>query len=409
MIYRIRVDLDNSWPPIWRRLDVRSDAKLDVVHQVVQAAFGWEDRHLYRFSLGGDPLDPRNRHFLCPWDEDDGELASQTALTDVLKEPGGVLHYVYDYGDYWGLTLRLEEVLPAEDSSPTAVVRDGRRAAPPEDCGGIRDGERLAEVLKDPARFELDEINEALRGSFFVLRERGLDSRLVDLVHRLSSSPVGEEMRKRASEVLSRPTTVEQSDLVTHLRAHQWFLDRAADGGIPLTSAGYLKPSDVEAVVKVVPAMGDWPGDSNREVHCPPLLDFRQTVQSMGLLRKSKGALVLTRAGAAAQRDASKLWDHLAARLIRDGDGAFEDHATLLLLAYAGSSDSTVLPLDEIASALTELGWRHSDGDTVEGYRLRRLPAYDVLANVSERSASWRERHDLNPVAASLARAALRR
>lgn len=57
MIYRIRVDLDNSWPPIWRRLDVRSDAKLDVVHQVVQAAFGWEDRHLYRFSLGGDPLD----------------------------------------------------------------------------------------------------------------------------------------------------------------------------------------------------------------------------------------------------------------------------------------------------------------------------------------------------------------
>jgi hypothetical protein len=31
-------------------------------------------------------------------------------------------------------------------------------------------------------------------------------------------------------------------DLSAVLRAHQWFLDRAEDGGIPLTSAGYLKP-----------------------------------------------------------------------------------------------------------------------------------------------------------------------
>ncbi len=38
-IYRIRVDLDHAEPPIWRRLDLRSDLPLDVVHQVLQVAF----------------------------------------------------------------------------------------------------------------------------------------------------------------------------------------------------------------------------------------------------------------------------------------------------------------------------------------------------------------------------------
>ncbi len=42
-IFRLRVDLDGAAPPIWRRLDIRSDAPLSVVHAVLQAAFDWED------------------------------------------------------------------------------------------------------------------------------------------------------------------------------------------------------------------------------------------------------------------------------------------------------------------------------------------------------------------------------
>lgn len=56
-IYRVRVDLDGAAPPIWRRLDLRADLPLDMVHLVVQAAFGWENRHLYRFATGGGPFD----------------------------------------------------------------------------------------------------------------------------------------------------------------------------------------------------------------------------------------------------------------------------------------------------------------------------------------------------------------
>lgn len=413
-IYRIRVDLDRAQPPIWRRLDLRSNLPLDVVHQVLQVSFDWTDSHLHRFSLGGHPFDQHSQLFLCPYDveegeqEDDGGLpASEVRLDETLHEPGDVVHYLYDYGDSWELTIRLEEILPASADSPTATVVDGRRAAPPEDCGGLTDAESLAEVLDDPTLFELDEINQALRAPYFILREHGVDQRLVDLVHRLHYTRAGKDLADRMVELIAEPMTLGASELTACLRAHRWFLDRAKDSGIELTAAGYLKPADVTAASEIVPAMGDWIGTNNREVNAGPLLHFRHTLQSMGLLRKHKGTLVLTRAGAASQRDPSKLWNHLASRLLPGNDNTFETHSTLLLLAYAGTSNNSDLPLDRVTTALSELGWRHHDGRALNGYELYRLPAFDVLINVSDRPVTRSNRRRVSSAAATLARAAL--
>ena len=155
-LFLMRVDLRHAKPPIWRRLEVRSDLTLDVVHRVLQAAFGWTDSHLWRFSLGGDPFSSSSQVFLCPWDveegewdDDDGIPASTVRLDEAVQVPGEILSYVYDYGDNWELTLRLESVLPAAPGTPSAVAVDGRRAAPPEDCGGCRTADDLAEVLED--------------------------------------------------------------------------------------------------------------------------------------------------------------------------------------------------------------------------------------------------------------------
>jgi hypothetical protein len=42
---------------MWRQLEIRGSLALDQVHQVLQAAFGWEDAHLHRF-LPDDPFAP---------------------------------------------------------------------------------------------------------------------------------------------------------------------------------------------------------------------------------------------------------------------------------------------------------------------------------------------------------------
>lgn len=415
-IYRVRVDLDHAEPPIWRRLDLRSDLPLDVLHQVLQSAFDWTDSHLHRFALGGGPFEWRSQVFLCPYDleegepEDDGGVpASDVRLDETLQDPGDVLHYVYDYGDSWELTLRLEEVVPTTKDAPTARCVDGRRAAPPEDCGGITTAEELAEVLDDPARFDPAELNQALQDPYYVLRDHGVDPRLVELVNRLRYSIVGEDLAARMLALVSEPTELPEDQLSRVLTAHQWFLDRADGGGIALTSAGYLKPADVEAASQVVPAMGDWVGKANRESHTVPLLDFRESLQSMGLLRKQKGRLLLTRAGAAARQDPAKLWQHLASRLVPDKPDRFETVAHLLLAAFAGTSAGAPIPREQIAAALSELGWRHSDGRPLEGYAIYRLEAFNTLINVSDHQATYGDRDLVSPAAAALARAALRR
>jgi Plasmid pRiA4b ORF-3-like protein len=167
VIFRLRVDLDGASPAIWRRLDIRSDVPLSVVHSVLQAAFDWEDCHLYRFSVGGHPFDTLSKLFLCPFevaDADEGTPAADAILGAVIRKTGDVLRYLYDYGDSWEVTLQLEEVRPATQGAPIAVAVDGRRAGPPEDSGGAVDGKSLAKLVENPARFDLDELNEALQG-----------------------------------------------------------------------------------------------------------------------------------------------------------------------------------------------------------------------------------------------------
>lgn len=411
----VRVDLRHARPPIWRRLEVRSDLTLDVVHRVLQAAFGWTDTHLWRFSLGGDPFSSSSQVFLCPWDVEEGDFedeggipAAAIRLDEALQTPGEILSYAYDYGDNWELRLRLENVLPAAPGTPSAVAVDGRRAAPPEDCGGRRTADELAEVLEEPSLFDLGEVNEALRTPFIVLRDYGLDPRLAALIDRLTYSPVGDDLASRALLLLDeRPIPVEKA-LHASLAPFMWFLDRAAEGGIQLTASGYLKPADVTAAAEVLPNMQGWIGKANREIDTAPVLHFRKALQALGLLRRHKSSLLLTRAGHDSRGAWENLWNQLANRLVPNTDG-FDTDATLLLLLYAATSPDSELPLDTIAAALTQLGWQSGGGTPILGYDLYRLRASDVLRNLSTAYVSRGGRWRIDDEVAELARAALRR
>jgi hypothetical protein len=317
-IFRVRVDLKGSQPRIWRRLELRSDLTLDLVHRILQTSFSWTDTHLWRFSIGGEPFSRSGQAFLCPWDVEEGEeddagapAASDVRLDEVIQEPGDILFYVYDYGDSWELKLKLEDVSEADADPPAGLVVGGRRAAPPEDCGGITDGAELAEILEDPERFEIDVINALLRSPYIALAEANVDRRLIQIFDRLADGPLADELHRRAVALLADPQLPEAQMLKTSFAAFSWFLDRAAEGDIHLTAAGYLKPTDVVAAARVVPTMGGWIGKANRESDATPVLHFRQLLQSLGLLQKRNGVLRLTRAGVAAQQDPGALWNRL--------------------------------------------------------------------------------------------------
>jgi Plasmid pRiA4b ORF-3-like protein len=414
-ILRVRVDLEDAKPAIWRRLDVRSDLGLDVFHQVLQNAFGWTDSHLHRFALGGSPFDFNTELFLCPYDveegEDDGTPAKDVTLEETLSEPGDVLRYCYDYGDSWDLAIALESVLAPDESAPVAVCVDGRRAAPPEDCGGLRDAADLAEVLEDPAYFDVDEINQALDDPYMRVRVSGFEPRLVDLLNRLRYTPIGDDLVLRLASLAQSRSEISPAEKAAALRPFLWLLDRVADDGLPLTSAGYLKPDDVKALAAVIPEMADWIGTANRESHTYPVLSFRESVQKLGLLRKYRGRLRLTKAGGSVRGNPDALWRYIASRLPLGKAGSIDLPAGLLALPFAASNPTDNPPLGHLAEALNEVGWRHSDRSPVNANDVRWAieDTFCVLDNITTdpRSRRWGERHKLSAAAAELARKSL--
>ena len=137
--YRVRVNLNGTKPPLWRRLELASDLFLDQVHEIMQVAFGWTDSHLHQFESGPGHYDSETEHYLCPFQVEEGDPGvpeEDVRLDEVLAEPGDKLFYDYDFGDGWHHTIGLEAILPRPSSAPRAVCIAGRRDGPPEDCGG---------------------------------------------------------------------------------------------------------------------------------------------------------------------------------------------------------------------------------------------------------------------------------
>lgn len=431
-VYRLRVSLDDSTPEIWRQLDVRSDLTLDQVHTIIQAAFDWWDYHLHSFALGGEPFRPDVDRFLCPFDAEEGEWEGtpeeQVRLDETLQEVGDRLHYIYDYGDNWNLTLTLAAVLPAGDDAPVAVCTGGERAAPPEDCGSRRDAQSLAEVLPDPAAFSVAEVNAAIADENPALRaystllgmpreqlER-VPQRLVEMAYQLQFARLGIAERfeqllasePERGEVPGEPPG-EEPGLEEALGAVTWFIDRAGEEGLALTAAEYLKPADVHAVAQVMPAMADWLFAVNREIDAFPVLLLREALQHYGVLRKSKGRLYATKAAQRARPSAAAVWEHLAQRLGRLPADEFHADVHLLLLLFVATAAPAEekFPYAEVAAALHVRGWRVESGRLEVAARQTAVDADTLLANVgtrpTERSA-WRP---IGSHAPALARAAL--
>ena len=413
-VLTVRVDLSAATPPIWRRLELRTELTLKDVHEVLQTAFAWAGYHLWRFSAGGGPFDRSSQLFLCEFDveegEDEGVPAGEVRVGELLQEREDRLEYVYDYGDDWELRIVVESVREAEASDPPARATGGRRTAPPEDCGGLREAEELATVLENPARFDLAELDEALQAEAVLLgpsADEQMPELLAEPLQRLGRAPAGRALRERAARLRTPAGPVSDEDWDHALRAVTWFLEQAdAEGGLPLTGAGYLRPAAVEAASAVVPQMADWIGKNNREVQSAPLLCFRESLQQVKILRKYKGALLPTRRARTLLR-ARKVRELVRESLV-PAPGGFDRPATgLLLLHVATTEPGRAVATGEIAEALTQLGW-HVDRGPVPDRAIVELPAWQLLTNIGETTGRRRDRHwSFSPEASTLAREAL--
>ncbi|HEY5881583.1 MAG TPA: plasmid pRiA4b ORF-3 family protein [Nakamurella sp.] len=141
-VHRIKVTLAGSKPPIWRRLEVPSSTTLMRLHEIIQATFDWHDSHLWMFEtsdvvFGVGELGVPHRN------------ARRVRIGQVAPAEGDTLRYVYDFGDDWNHRIVVEAVADAESEGRYPRCLNGRRSAPPEDCGGIWGYAELVESLAD--------------------------------------------------------------------------------------------------------------------------------------------------------------------------------------------------------------------------------------------------------------------
>ena len=214
-----------------------------------------------------------------------------------------------------------------------------------------------------------------------------IDPRLATILGELGGSPLGQSLADRLGDLAGHPATRPSGpsgeELLLALAPHRWVLDRASGGGIPLTDAGCLKPADVKPLAAVLPTMDDWIFPINREVNAQPVLGFRRHLQAVGLLRKYKGTLLLTRAALACRRDPGALWAHLTEYLIPTKP-SFDQTAAVLALLHFATAPGGRVDTEAISQAMIELGWAHAGGKPVTTFDVQWVvnDVWDAIGNV---------------------------
>jgi len=200
LVYQIRITLKDTKPAVWRRVTVPSDITLGQLHEVIQIVMGWTESHLHQFVLRDKSLKPTKdemakalrsmlegdddgaedvfsrmrgeRYFVpkrTPFGDDtemDGKDEDAITLAEVCPKPKSKLIYEYDFGDGWEHAVEVQKIVEAEKGVECPVCLAGKRACPPEDCGGVWGYGDMLDALADPKHERHEELLEWLGGPF---------------------------------------------------------------------------------------------------------------------------------------------------------------------------------------------------------------------------------------------------
>lgn len=178
--YRIRIELVDSNPLVWRRVMIPAGATFYRLFDTIQCAMGWlgnslEEYHLYEFDIAEENLRITNDEeaiedsqmmkaklkgksldkIMDPF----GELArhlkqtvknSKSLKIDAFLEKYKQLQYTYDFGDNWQHQIILEAVF---EDYPFGypVLLDGEGDCPPEDVGGWIGYQAFLKIYNNPS------------------------------------------------------------------------------------------------------------------------------------------------------------------------------------------------------------------------------------------------------------------
>lgn len=130
--YVLKITIENTHPPVWRRVVIPEKITFEDLHEVIQILFGWQNAHLHDFAY------PRDYFQVVMSEEDrnwgDLHLEAETQVDVYLKQYPWI-RYTYDFGDCWEHKIVLEKELEDFHERHAVLIKlKGEHFM--EDCGG---------------------------------------------------------------------------------------------------------------------------------------------------------------------------------------------------------------------------------------------------------------------------------
>ena len=153
-VFQFKIELQEIIPTIWRRILVPADYNFWDLHVAIQDTLGWLDYHLHHFEIRGKGKRTAFHIGIPDFDRND-DLQEvypgwEIPLFIYFNDLGVEAKYLYDYGDSWMHTVKLEGHIYREKGIKYPICIGGERACPPEDCGGVSGYYNVIETLSDP-------------------------------------------------------------------------------------------------------------------------------------------------------------------------------------------------------------------------------------------------------------------
>lgn len=131
--YVLKIVIENTHPPVWRRVLVPDKISFGMLHRIIQILFGWNGSHLHEFRLPGKDLS------IGPLEFHDGDrdmLDEDDTMLEEIIAPGESIRYIYDFGDNWIHKIIFENIDETCDSRyPILIKFKSDNFA--EDSGGV--------------------------------------------------------------------------------------------------------------------------------------------------------------------------------------------------------------------------------------------------------------------------------
>lgn len=138
--YVFKADLV-GWRGVRRTIAVRSDQTLIDLHYALQAAFDWDDDHLYSYWLNGEfwareggeythPFHAAMPNPLGPFAMGPAPESAEIRLDRLRLKQGQRIAYLFDFGDEWRVRLTLRQITAADGQAYPRLLESVGEAPP---------------------------------------------------------------------------------------------------------------------------------------------------------------------------------------------------------------------------------------------------------------------------------------